>query len=173
MSPACMREDTGFPRECIWCKAHEGHQDHMMWTCAQRRKKLQRPEDPLQARLGWPTGTPGSDKADQQIMDWFEEVAKETWRRRYDSRGEKLSEREEEEGREENEEDEEDAEAEEEEKAESEEEGAEEDEEDEQEEEEAKNPRRRKRGSKGSKKKAQSGGGGHRPGVEKLAPKTG
>ena len=88
-----------------------------MWTCAQRPKKLQRPEDPLQARLGWPTGKAGEDKKDKAILEWFEEVAKETWRQRYHGRGERPDDEVEEA---EEEEDEEEAEAEEEEDAESE-----------------------------------------------------
>ena len=89
MSPACMREDTGFPRACLWGHAQEGCQGHMLWTCDQRSKQLQKPEDPLQAWLGWPTGKAGEDKNDEEVLAWLEEVAHETWRRMYDARGER------------------------------------------------------------------------------------
>ena len=102
--------ETGFPTHCVWCKKEDGTQEHMLWSCQGRPKKLMKPKDPLQARLGWPTGKKERKRQDLEVMEWFEEVVREAWRQRYGEGKEARAEAESQEVEDEEEEDEEETE---------------------------------------------------------------
>ena len=83
-SPAMWMHGTSADVACIWCKTEVGHQNHMMWECEKRPKRMDKPRCPLQARLGWPVGE--NEGYDEQVIEWMMEVVNETWSQRYKKR---------------------------------------------------------------------------------------
>lgn len=84
MSPATMagRENGKGTTLCPWCKRELGSQEHIFWTCPERKKKIAPPADLLQRRLGWPTERDTRERA-MEILTWMEETATAVWRDRY------------------------------------------------------------------------------------------
>ena len=68
-----------------WSRKVVGYHDHIFWECRQRPKKVAKPADKLQRRLGWPVN--GKSKmANLEVWAWMEEVACEVWRQKYGQR---------------------------------------------------------------------------------------
>jgi len=70
---------------CPWCHRVVGNHDHIFWECRERPRKIGKPQDRLQRRLGWPVNG-ASKKSNLDILGWMEEVAREVWKERYGQR---------------------------------------------------------------------------------------
>jgi hypothetical protein len=59
-----------------------GTHSHTFWQCPDRPEKFDRPEDAVQARLGWARANCGP-RQDARVVDYMERVMCEVWDRRY------------------------------------------------------------------------------------------
>ena len=86
VTPAAMREN--YPRTCPECD-EIGYHDHVYWCCPAVAEKLgRRPqelEDWWQRRFGWPLATAGSEREDEEVIDWMVKVTQLIWERRYNN----------------------------------------------------------------------------------------